>query len=84
MRDRTLVTAEVIAKYLGCSTKTVYRMVKNEGLPAYRLTSSRNAHLCIRVSAMEGWINTRRPKMSEPVRTDSGGADGPLSDDVRK
>ena len=60
-RVEPLMTIDEVAKFLGMSKNTVYRLVKEEGLPAIRLVN----RFRFRRTEVEQWLIARNVEEEE-------------------
>ncbi|HNT36671.1 MAG TPA: helix-turn-helix domain-containing protein [bacterium] len=54
--DEKLMTLDNLAEYLNLSRRTVYRLLQEKDLPAYRIGS----HLRFRRGDIDDWLQTKR------------------------
>lgn len=54
--DTQLLTLDELAEYLNLSRRTIYRLLKNTNIPAYRIGS----HLRFKREEIDLWLETRK------------------------
>jgi excisionase family DNA binding protein len=68
-----IITTKEVAAYLNCDTPTIYRLLRQNQLPVFKVGS----HYRFDIDALKSWSRQRRcPLCRSPIRSGFDGSDG--------